>query len=106
MMPEEALAAAEAALEQAEILVKEVRRANVNQRLLLAAMTLMALLIVGLGFLVIRSSRTISDLQENSINDCRTRNGFRHELRDEFLTYNSTLISFSADPTGPTALAA
>jgi hypothetical protein len=32
MMPEEALAAAEAALEQAEILVKEVRRANVNHR--------------------------------------------------------------------------
>jgi hypothetical protein len=69
-------------------------------------MTLMALLIVGLGFLVIRSGRTISDLEDNSVNDCRTRNGFRHELRSEFLNYNNTLISFSADPNGPASVAA
>lgn len=105
-MPETALAAAEAALGEAELLVKEVRRANVNQRLLMLIMTIMAAVIIGLGFLAIQNRGNVSDLEDNSREDCRTRNGFRHELHDQFLNYNATLVSFSPDPTGPEAVAA
>lgn len=115
-MPEEALAAAKAALSEAEQLVEEIRRSRTNQKIMMVIISLLVAVVVALGFLVFRSNHTVNDLRENSAADtaaravedlraCRLRNGLRLDINSSFLTYNNALLAISANPTDPKTLA-
>jgi hypothetical protein len=94
IMPEEALAAANTALERMERIAKDIHRANVNQRVMMGVVSLLAVMVILVSVLALSAHNTSTALKANSKADaarvedirrigCRSRNSANQRGRDQ-----------------------